>query len=46
MAAPWTGDDIDPESVVEDVHFEAENNEAPKGSDPEKKIAKQTDVVA
>lgn len=35
MAAEWRGDDIDPESVVEDVHFEAETKSAFGGSPDE-----------
>jgi molecular chaperone GrpE len=38
MAQEWHGDDIEPEDVV----LEAENNEPPKGSDCEKKVAKLT----
>lgn len=34
--ATWIGDDIDAEDVV----LEPENNEPPRGSDPEKKVAK------
>ncbi len=38
--AIWKGDDIDPENVQNDVEFEPENNEPPKGGDAEVKVAK------
>lgn len=36
----WHGDDIDPENMVDEVHFEPENNEPPKGGDAEVRVAK------
>lgn len=38
MTQEWHGDDID----TEDIALEPENNEPPRGSDPEKRVAKLT----
>lgn len=43
--ADWKGDDIDPESIRDDVNFEAENNEPGGHGDAEQRVKKLKDEL-